>query len=538
MKKNLLLALLFVANIFGASAQTFEWARTCAGAGTPPADEISYSVIADALGNVYHVGFFRGNTNFNPPNGQTISPVGEADMFIKKLNSDGSFAWARTFGSIENDHAQDIAVDATGNVYITGAFSGTVDFDPSSAINNVNLQGQYNAFVLKLSAAGSLLWVKTVGNNFDFGQAIDLDAAGNIYTLGYASNTNLDINPNEGVFPANGNIFVQKLDLNGNFLNGTGFSANGMPRQMSVNASGEVAIAAANSTIKLNADLSVAWMHTLTNDANVHAVKIDNLGNLVAFGNFFNTVDFDPSNGILTKISNGQNDFFLSKYNANGTLNWNQTMGGANSEEPHDIDMDANGDIYLAGTIFGEADLDPSAGSTTFTPLGYSDAIIAKFKSNGDFLDAWAYGGGDVDVTWGIDVDANFNIYAAGYFYQTADLNPTNGVDTHTSAESADPFVLKMSQNIIVHTSTEMDISSKMNCFPNPMTKELSINLEKNYQIIRLEIIDMTGKIVMSENFSNLSTFKVSLSNLPAGAYNIKCIVNYSKIFVNKIIKI
>ena len=115
-----------------------------------------------------------------------------------------TLAWAKAMGGIYNEQANAMVVDAVGNVYTTGQFTGTVDFDPGSAVFNLTPFGaagntNANVFITKLDAAGNFIWAKQMGGRSDNAYAIALDAAGNIYTTGTFILT-ADFDPGPGVF--------------------------------------------------------------------------------------------------------------------------------------------------------------------------------------------------------------------------------------------------------------------------------------------------------------------------------------------------
>ena len=108
-------------------------------------------------------------------------------------------AWAKGMGGPGGDQGRSVAVDATGNVYTTGYFQGTVDFDPNAGVLNLTSAGAGDIFVSKLDATGNLVWAKAMGGSTDdTGYCIAVDGVGNVYTTGYFSGT-VDFDPNAGV---------------------------------------------------------------------------------------------------------------------------------------------------------------------------------------------------------------------------------------------------------------------------------------------------------------------------------------------------
>ena len=168
----------------------------------------------DASGNVYTTGFFSGTVDFDPGAGTfDLTSVGNNDVFIQKLDAVGDFIWAKAFGSVHLDNGYSIAVDTSGNVYATGYFQGTIDFDPGAGTFNLASAGNYDLFIQKLDASGNFVWAKAFGSTFDDrGYSMTLDASGNVYTTGYFSGT-VDFDPGAATFNLSGSfdVFMHKI---------------------------------------------------------------------------------------------------------------------------------------------------------------------------------------------------------------------------------------------------------------------------------------------------------------------------------------
>lgn len=95
------------------------------------------------------------------------------------------FAWAKSMGSSENEIGRILCIDSLGNVYMTGFFSGTVDFDPGAGVANLTSAGDQDIFISKFDASGNYIWAKSIGGTSqDNGNAIAVDTLGNIYVTG------------------------------------------------------------------------------------------------------------------------------------------------------------------------------------------------------------------------------------------------------------------------------------------------------------------------------------------------------------------
>ena len=137
-------------------------------------------VEVDASGNVYTTGYVTSTSVM----GTTINlqTTGYSDIYVSKSNSSGEFLWAKTFGGPQADRAYDLALDNTGNIYITGYVTGTVIFDSFTVTTNNNSQ---DFFVAKLAPNGNVLWVNVQGGNGgENGYGVAIDSQSNVVVTG------------------------------------------------------------------------------------------------------------------------------------------------------------------------------------------------------------------------------------------------------------------------------------------------------------------------------------------------------------------
>ena len=201
MHQQLLLFLAFIAFNLNTFAQGLQWAKSAGGVDY----DQGRAVAVDASGNVYTTGYFFGTVDFNPGTAPgdtffltTLNPNG-SNAFILKLNSSGGLIWAKKLGGIDFTDGYSLTVDASGNIYTTGYYSGRVDFDPDTAAADtffITSVGQAeNVFISKLNSSGGFVWAKSFGgNDYSDGYSIKTDGGGNVYTTGYFSGT-VDFNP-------------------------------------------------------------------------------------------------------------------------------------------------------------------------------------------------------------------------------------------------------------------------------------------------------------------------------------------------------
>jgi hypothetical protein len=142
-------------------------------------------------------GYFDNTGDFDPGSGTfNLTSAGYKDVFVSKLNNLGNFIWAKQFGGVNNDFVRSIVVDDFNNVYTTGTFAGTVDFDPGSGtFNLVSIGNSEDVFISKLDVSGNFMWAQQIGNSVsDQVFSISLDGSNNIYTCG-TFNSTVDFDP-------------------------------------------------------------------------------------------------------------------------------------------------------------------------------------------------------------------------------------------------------------------------------------------------------------------------------------------------------
>ncbi|MCX6190547.1 MAG: SBBP repeat-containing protein [Bacteroidetes bacterium] len=318
-----------------------------------------------------------------------------------------NFAWAKGMGGSSNEIGYSIAVDKIGNVYTTGYFNSTMDFDPGNGIYNLTPTGSFDIFISKLDATGNFIWAKIMGGvDMDVAYSICIDDSGNVLTTGEFWGT-ADFDPGVGVFSltapgAIGGNFISKLDSSGKFIwakSFIGYYSSGL------------------------------------------SISVDVLGNVFTTGEFAMTVDFDPGNGTFNMTSTGT-DIFISKLNSFGDFIWAKRMGGNSVNYGNSIVIDENGNVYTTGLFNGSTDFDPNSG--TYNLTGNDDLFISKLDSSGNFVWAKRMGGNGVDQGLSIAIDTFENVYTTGGFGMACDFNPGIGTYTLTSAGSDDIFISKL----------------------------------------------------------------------------------------------
>jgi len=326
-----------------------------------------------------------------------------------------NIGWIKKAGGSNDDIAWCSAVDAAGNVYTTGLFYGSADFDPGPAVFNLTSSGGFDIFITKLDANGKFIWAKRIGGiDYDQARSIAIDGAGSIYITGFFYGTS-DFDPGPGTYNltsfGQSDIFICKLDANGNFV---------WSRQMG------------------GTDYDFGWR-----------VTIDAANNVCSTGEFTSaTVDFDPGSGVYNLSSSGAQDVYISKLDANGNFIWAKVVGGTGADQGFSLTLDKVGNIYVTGQFSSApTDFDPGIAIYNLSSSGGPDVFILKLDANGNFI--WAKQMGDINIQQAssIAVDASGNVYSTGYFFGTPDFDPGPGTFTLSASGSNGIFVSKLDAN-------------------------------------------------------------------------------------------
>ncbi len=320
-----------------------EWAVNIGGTGT----EQNYGFDLDSNGDPFLFGYFQNTVDFNPGVGTfNLTAGGGGSDFLLKLNNDGSFNYALQMSSF---YGNEMLIAPDDNIYFTGLFWGTVDFNPGVGVNNLSAAGfDADCFVLKLNNSGIYQWAgKISGNNSEQGTSLDYDATTSSIIIGGFFEGTIDADPGGGInnIVSAGYIdaFVVKLNAStGTFIWGNGFGGLGYQQ--------------------------------------VSSLKINVSGKIHMTGVFEQTTDFDPSVSTYNLTSSGYADIYKAEWNNDGTFVSAEKIGGTLNDWAHCIILDNTGADIISGHFDGTVDFDPGADifnmSSAFT--GW-DGFLAKY---------------------------------------------------------------------------------------------------------------------------------------------------------------
>jgi hypothetical protein len=253
--------------------------------------------------------------------------------------------WVDGLGGTDWEFPESLTIDDAENVYVTGHFAGTTDFDPGVGTYNLTSAGLYDIYISKLDANGNFVFAKSMsGTGDNHSLSIAMDASGNIFTAGYFYST-CDFDPGLGVHELTAvgstDIFISKLDASGNFV----------------------------------------WVKQIGGTLldNVFSMKLDVTGNIYTCGYFQGTVDFDPGPGTTNYTSAGVQDIFILKLDASGNFLWNNAIGGTAADIATELVLDVTGNICATGYFSQTVDFDPGGDTANLISNGDKDVFVVKF---------------------------------------------------------------------------------------------------------------------------------------------------------------
>lgn len=326
--------------------------------------DMGQDIAIDNSGNIYITGSYTGTTQFGAIN---KTSVGSTDIFIAKYNSSGVVQWVKSAGGVNGEAATSIAVDASGNVYVTGSHGGDATFESTT----ISTYGGTDIFVVKYNTSGDFQWVKAAGGEQnDVSQSITVDNSGAIYLTGsyidYAHFGATIINA-EG----ESDIFIAKMDNAGTF-------------QWIQTAGGE-------------------------NKDQGKGIVADNTG-IYLTGDFEGTATFST----FSKTATGLSDMFIAKYNTSGVCQWVKSAGGGADDHGGGLAIDGSGNVYITGQFYGTATFEATTIGTSIANT--YEVFLAKYNNSGTFQWAQAAGGTGFDYGSGVAVFGS-NVYLTEYHF-------------------------------------------------------------------------------------------------------------------------
>lgn len=374
------------------------WPRALGG----PNREYATGIAVDEQGNAYVAGHFQAETTIGTIK---LTSSGPTDVFVAKLDREGQILWAVAVGGDGVDEPRGITVAPGGDVYLTGFFSGTADFDPGPGRSELASAGSSDVFLLRLNPKGELVWARRLGGKLgDVGFRI---AAGGdaVYLTGYFQGTvDLPAAPSPGQKAApparlesagRNDAFVARFDPSGNLV----------------------------------------WARRLggAKDDEARGIALGRGGEVWVAGHFEEAASLGAETSPALK-SAGRADVFVARLDKEGRTLWAGRMGGDGTDECEAAVGVRGGGVAITGRFTRSADFDPGSGSTSLASSGPVDAFIVRLDAAGRLVWARQMGGGGSDVGFGLAADKHGSVYAAGLYQQGRGDISGEGTPIHVRA--------------------------------------------------------------------------------------------------------
>ncbi len=389
---------------------TLTWNTFLGGFAIP---EEAVALAFDGSGNVYVAG--TSNATWGLP---INAHSGDDDAFVAKLDANGKLIWSTFLGGNRSDLASALAVDGSGDIYLAGYSTGAWG-SPVRAFS-----GGYDAFAAKLDSSGHLIWNTFLGgpgttSGLDYGRALALDTAGNVY-VGGESGAPWGSPVQPPVFPT-GAAFIAKLDSSGTLIWHTFVGAGNTGFGIALDQSGSIYLTGGGGS----------WgspIRAFSGNQDAYVAKVDSGGHLI-WNTFLGGSDYDFGYAVALDLSgnvyvagystttwglpiraySGTGDAFAARLDPTGKLIWNTFLGGNSFDFGFALAVDAVANVYVAG----------SSAATWGSPIrpfggGSDDAFVARLGSSGNLVWNMFLGGSLYDDAHAVAADGKGNIYVAG----------------------------------------------------------------------------------------------------------------------------
>ncbi len=413
----------------------FVWARRLGGGQT---EDRPQAVFVDGANNIYVAGYFGRSdygaldADFDPFTGSEnrLYTSGGYDGFLAKYDEDGNLLWALSLGNEEENSDEavwDVRVDENGDVFVSGVFSGSVEFNPlgSEAMIRRSGDGNFSHFLASYDSSGSCR----------FALAVDSGISGEFTGL------------SSGVVPdGEGGCY-----WSGNYRGAPDFNPAICCTEILTSA-GETDVFLGHyfSGGSLDRVFSIGGMDREILSSRGIAMGPDQ--NVYVTGRFYGRCDFEPGEETFyLTVPEGGSGIFVASYNPSGLFQRAFHLSSADGGEhtKHNLVFDSKGDLYLSGSFTKTVDFNPGAGEHRLTANGSGDIFLAKYNTAGEFF--WVNRircdgvfPGERCFSGDITIDANDNVWITGQFYgEEVDFDPSEGIKNLSGIGENDAFLAR-----------------------------------------------------------------------------------------------
>jgi hypothetical protein len=451
-----------------------------------------HEIQIDSDYNVISTGYFANTGDFDPGSGTaSLTNFGSQDGYVLKLDANGDFLWVKQIGGVNLDRINSVTLDSLQNVYVTGDFAGTADFDPGAGTDFATSAGHSDIFLVKLDPNGNFLWKNILGGSYiEHGYGVTVDNKQNVYVTGSFSGT-IDCDPGSGVYNISSNgsedILLGIYNSNGDLLSANGFGSSSIDKGRAV---------------------------YVTDDQDIYLS-----------GNFANSTDFDPSPNSTIITSNGSYDGFLLKLSRlNNLSSVNQVICNGES-----IVSPSGAYTWTMDGAYLDTIPNSIGGDSIITTYLVSATVDTSVIQNGHILTA----------------NSNFGIY------QWIDCNGntliTNATSQTFEAVVDGSYAVIVSEEGCVDTSgcyqvtglasEDHGLARTTRIYPNPAYNKLNIDPGKLYTNGTLELLNASGLKINEFKISDQQLIQLDTQHLSGGKYFVR-IITEEEVAVWPIVKI
>jgi len=400
-------------------AGTLQWQKILGG----PNYEYANNIQNTADGGYILVGVATSNS------GDVSGNHGGEDVWVVKLTATGTIEWQKSYGGTNFDYGFDIKQTTEGG-YVFAGYTGSNNGDVSGN------HGNYDYWVVKLTATGTIEWQKTLGGtNVDYGQSIQLAPEGGYIVAGYAFSNNGNVTGNHSTVP---DAWVVKLSATG----------------------------------------TLEWQKAIGGTMSDYVTEIEKTPD-----NGYVLLGYTSSNdGDVSGLHDTFNDGWVVKLSNTGTIEWQRVYGGNSHDYTRSIKTTPEGGYVVVG-IAGSNDGDLTGNHAS------GDCWILKLSSTGNIQWQKTLGGSGYDEATDIIVTPD-----AGYVV-IAVTNSTDG-DVAINYGGTDAWIVKLSPDAL---ATPAFTTHPMTVTPNPTSNILTLQGDANSFFNTISITDMTGKVVLQQ---------------------------------------
>ncbi len=384
-------------------------------------DDRGRAVAIDDSGNSFVTGSFSNQITVG---GNTLNSFGGTDIYITKFDVLGNVLWAKQIGGSGNDAGRDITLDSQGNIIVVGYFNGNVDFNPGAGVFELNSYGMGDGFILKLNSSGTFGYAGNVGGvDDDRVETVAYDPLYDDIAIGGWFQGVADISPNPESDLNFGSSLVYSHGAKDFFIS---MLDNEYP----------------------NSAFYFGWARGGIADDVVQEISFDNNGKLILLGDFSDVANFAE---LGVSLNGGGLSGFLAKFDWDGDPSWvkNVILGGTTyglCVRP-DNSIICSGIVYYNGN-FEYSNLDQFGnelgGQNISLQSNSEDGFVASFDSDGTFLNFKNFPCDGYDAIYSVTSDASGNVYLAGEFEIGMTLDAVN----ISSSGAGDVYIAKLNYSL------------------------------------------------------------------------------------------